>query len=63
MPPGLHGARMNLKVFTLVFDAEAQAFDDAELLAFQAEHEVVGLYEHFFVHHGTRTGSPGRISG
>ena len=44
---------MNLKVFTLVFDAEAQAFDDGELQAFQAEHEVVGLYEHFFVHHGT----------
>ncbi len=42
---------MNLKVFAL--DPETQAFDDAELQAFQAEHEVVGLDEHFFEHHGT----------
>ena len=44
---------MNLKVFTLVFDAEAQVFDDSELHGFQAEHEVVGLYQHFFLHQGT----------
>lgn len=46
---------MKLKPFTLRWDDDARAFDTSPLDAFMAEHDVLSVFEHFFVH-DTRPG-------
>lgn len=41
---------MKLKVFTFRFTPEAGGFDDAALVAFTTDKEVLAVHEHFFVH-------------
>lgn len=43
---------MKLKTFTLHYQAEAGRFDDSELQEFVAGHDLLALYEHFFVREG-----------
>jgi len=43
---------MKLKPITLRWDDDARAFDTTVLDAFCTEHDVLSVFEHFFVHEG-----------